>query len=173
MNNELLEKNKEEELIKLKKEIIGSKLFIGSVFLFILMILLHFYYRRFIVFVIVLGIVIVGEFISYLYNSKLIKDRVLYLKGIKKIKYEEVKIPIKRLITKCEHENLVVYFKLSDNIHYIETIRNNDIVKYILDFVSFNTLEELLEYKIDSDVKLKDVKSIKLLMYNGSNPIDF
>lgn len=173
MNNELLEKNKEEELIKLKKEIIGSKLFIGSVFLFILMILLHFYYRRFIVFVIVLGIVIVGEFISYLYNSKLIKDRVLYLKGIKKIKYEEVKIPIKRLITKCEHENLVVYFKLSDNIHYIETIRNNDIVKYILDFVSFNTLGELLEYKIDSDVKLKDVKSIKLLMYNGSNPIDF
>ncbi len=173
MNNELLEKNKEEELIKLKKEIIGSKLFIGSVFLFILMILLHFYYRRFIVFVIVLGIVIVGEFISYLYNSKLIKDRVLYLKGIKKIKYEEVKIPIKRLIVKCEHENLVVYFKLSDNIHYIETIRNNDIVKYILDFVSFNTLDELLEYKIDSDVKLKDVKSIKLLMYNGSNPIDF
>lgn len=173
MNNELLEKNKEEELIKLKKEIIGSKLFIGSVFLFILMILLHFYYRRFIVFVIVLGIVIVGEFISYLYNSKLIKNRVLYLKGIKKIKYEEVKIPIKRLITKCEHENLVVYFKLSDNIHYIETIRNKDIVKYILDFVSFNTLDELLEYKIDSDVKLKDVKSIKLLMYNGSNPIDF
>lgn len=167
MKEDKYKEQSNEELRNLNNDILKSKLLIGSICLLILSFILSFYYRRFIVFIIVFIIIIIGEILSYLYSKKLIKDKYLYLCGIKQIKFEKVKIKKEDLL---EKDNFFGYILIDSNIHYIEGLSNKE---YIFDYIVFNNIEDLLNYKIDNKKCFRDMKTIDLLMYNGGNPSKF
>ena len=82
-------------------------------------------------------------------------------------KFEKVKIKKEDLL---EKDNFFGYILIDSNIHYIEGLSNKE---YIFDYIVFNNIEDLLNYKIDNKKCFRDMKTIDLLMYNGGNPSKF
>jgi len=167
MNKDIDNKYKQ-EINEIKKETIGSKMFIGTIILLVIFLILLYFNEHFISFVIVFVIIIIGELIAYGVCLKQSKNKYLYITGKKKINFDNLIINKNKFLELC-NENFEAYLLIKKNIYYIEVVNSKDKNIFIINYDKFNDIDSFLNWEID-DCNLNNLGKYNILMYNDRDP---
>ena len=158
----------EELLIDYKKEVKKNNLmgFIRITISFILGII-------FVLTKVLFGIGIIFLFLtiffllSFIFTKMMNKEIYMKCTKNKKIEYEKYELAHKRFIEECKKGIPDdTYISVNDKIYSICVGKNNNFIN----FKKFKSLDEFLEYKLEGEYSLNNLKKVTFLQVNGGDP---
>ena len=112
--------------------------------------------------------------IIYIINKSSLKKEYLIRNGQYTFKWPPYEMPINNFLENCKTGFFCSYIKVNNKIHIIDVSLDNinppTIGKCHIDDTEFDKFEDFLNYEIEKDIAIKDLKFITILDTNDLDP---